>query len=244
MASYHLLCDDGKISICAENNDCQLVSYYCKNTRDDISFNTEEIAKLLLAKEDAWTMKNNFCLFNNDFSREPLFVKSSPKGRRSESTGNSQQEASSQLAHVLKITINELRSSISIGRSLLDLAQYTDIFFKDDIFDKKLKEPSSVTTRLHAIQCFCLMNAIEVLSCSATYLEYILSLDKLDEEDLDESAIAAFSHDALIRQLTANREESSPLLSVTGILSADAWFSFGKLTNKTSKVGRSDALVF
>ncbi len=108
MASYHLLHDDGKISICAENNDCQLVSYYCKNKRDDISFNTEEIAKLLLAKEDAWTMKNNFCLFNNDFSKEPLFVKSSPKGHRRESTGNLQQETSSQLAHVLKITINEL----------------------------------------------------------------------------------------------------------------------------------------
>jgi tetratricopeptide (TPR) repeat protein len=244
LMAYHLLHYDGKFMVCTDNKDSQLMSY-CKDTRDDKPFSAAEIAESLLAKEDPWTMKNNLCFFINDLSKEIPSIKTSPKGRRRKIISNPQQEANHapRLAHVLKVDINELRTSISLGRSLFGLAQFLELIFEKDLFDKKLNESSSEISRLHGIQCFCLMNAIDVLSCSATILGYILSLDKQDEDDLDEAVDPKFGPNDLCKEFASKREESSPLLSVAGILSADAWFSFGKLVGKACKVGASDQLM-
>ena len=260
MASYFLLHDDGKLIICADTKEsnvafqerelsnvghlAQLMSYY-EDKRDDKLFSTEEVVKSLLAKA-SWTMKDNSSwIFKDDFLEEPSSIKSPPKRRRRKIISNPQEEISdtSPLAQILKIDINDLRSSISIGRSLLGLAQFSQIITKKDIFDEKLKESRSLFSRLQAIQGSCLMNAIEVLSCSATALGYILSLDMLDEDDLDETVNTTLGPNVLLQLFAAKREESSPLLSVVEIISADAWFSFGKLVGETCKVGTGDHLM-
>jgi tetratricopeptide (TPR) repeat protein len=260
MASYHLLQDGGKLTICAYTKEsnvafqekeltkidhiAQLMSSY-EDTRDVKPSSSEEVAKSLLAKEDAWTTKDNSSwLFKDDLSKEPSFIGSLPKGRRRKIIGNPQEEANytSPLANLLNIEISDLRTTISLGRSLLGLAQFSHQFILE-FFDKNLIESSSEISRLQLIQCSCLMNAIEVLSCSATILGHILSLDKLDEDDLDESVTTKFGPNSLLQLFAVKREESLPLLSVAGILSANSWFSFGKLVDKTCKVGANDHLM-
>ena len=257
MASYHLLHEDGKLTICADAKEiherelsknghlAQLMSHY-EDKRDDKLFGTEEVAKSLLAKADSWTTKDNSSwIFKDNLLEEPSSIKSPPKGRRRKIIGNPQEERNdtSPLAQILKIDISDLRTSISLGSSLLGLAQFSQIISKKDIFDDKVKESRSLLSRLQAIQCSCLLNAIEVLSCSATALGYILSLDMLDEDDLDETVNTALGPNVLLQLFAAKREESRPLLSVVGILSADAWFSFGKLVDETCKVGNDDHLM-
>ena len=261
MAAYHLLHDDGKLTICADTKEsnvafqerelskighlAQLMSHY-EDKRDDKLFSTEEVAKSLLAKANSWTTKDNSSwIFKDNLPEEPSSIKSPPKGRRKKIIGNPQEERNdtSPLAQILKMDICDLRTSISLGSSLLCLAQFSQIISKKVIFDEKVKESRSLISRLQAIQCSCLLNAIEVLSCSATALGYILSLDMLDEDDLDETVNTALGPNVLLQLFAAKREESRPLLSVVGILSADAWFSFGKLVDETRKVGNDDHLM-
>jgi hypothetical protein len=256
LASYHLLHDDGKLTICTDTTESNvtfqerelsnighlshLMSNY-EDKRDDKPYSTEDVAISLLAKKNSWTMKENSSLimWKNDLLKKPS------TGRRRKKCGNPQEERNdtSPLAQILKMDISGLRTSISLGRSLLGLAQFVQILPKKDFFDEKLKESSSLISRLQGIQSCCLMNAIEVLSCSATSLGYIQSLDMLDEDDLDETVDTTLGLNVLLQLVAAKREESSPLLSVAGILSADAWFSFGKLVDKTCKVGTDHHLV-
>jgi hypothetical protein len=131
---------------------------------------------------------------------------------------------------------------VSVGRSLVELAQFSQHMLETGIF-KEANDTCADTLVFQGLQSSCLKNAIEVLSCSATTLGYILcsSLDKkLDEDDLDESCASyrniSLGPAALLQLFELTREASKPLLSVAGILSADAWFLFGKLISKECKM--------
>jgi len=254
IATFRSLHDSGKLTICdktakelkvvsqsnddalpANNHIAQLVSHYY-DAHDGDSPGTQEscieVAKSLLAKDDAWTMKDDSAqIFKEDSSKEFLSPRPPRKKGRKRVVQKEGATATTSLARILNIDINELRTSVTIGRSLLSIAEFSQYMLDKDIFDKDLKESSSVTSRLHGIQLSCLKNAIEVLSCSATTLGYILSssLQKLDEDDLDETVTTTLGPTLLLQLFAMTREASKPLLSIAGILSADAWFSFGKL---------------
>ena len=206
-------------------------------------------AEVLLSTKDAWTMKDDSKqVFAKESSEEPnaSFISSrSRKGRRK----RTDPLAATPLARVLNIGINDLRTIVSIGRSLVELAQFSQCMRETDIFHKETKdivaklEEENVTSCFHRLQCSCLKNAIEVLSCTATTLGYILcsSLDKkLDEDDLDESCATYRNKSlwpaALLQQFELTREAAKPLLSIAGILSADAWFLFGKLVSQEGQL--------
>ncbi|KAL7543830.1 hypothetical protein ACHAXR_013162 [Thalassiosira sp. AJA248-18] len=255
IGSFHTLYDNGKLAIGDDtveeskveshsedkgptkaNPLTQLVSYYNEANQNQPGESFIEAAKSLLATDDAWTMKDDstkmFRSAAKEFSPRP-----SRKGRRKriEKEGTA---ATTSLARILDIDINDLRTAISLGRSLLALAEFSQHMVDKEIFEEGLKGSSSITSRLHLLQSSCLKKAIQVLSCSAITLGYILSssLDKLDEEDLDETVCTTSSGpDALLQQFSVTREASKPLLSVAGILSAGAWCSLGKLVSKAGK---------
>lgn len=232
------------------NDLARLVHYY--NDEHDSSHGREagdscfEVVKSLLAKEDAWTMKDDSGkIFKGDSSKKFSSPRPPRKGRRKRVEQKEETTATTSLARILNIDINDLRTAITLGRSLLSLSEFSQYMLEKDMFKKELKESSSVTPRLHEMQCSCLKNAVEVLSCSATTLGYILSksLAKLDEDDLDETVTTTLGPAALLQLFAMTREASKPLLSVAGILSVDAWFSFGKLVNKAHKLDANDHLM-
>ena len=217
-----------------------------------------EVAKSLLAKDDAWTMRDDSSqLFKEDPPAEDIVVSSRPhpprRGWRKNKRSDHKKEGSSTatpLARVLGIDINDLRTSVSIARSLLKISEFSQFMLEKEIFQKDVmgeskSSPSSAFSRANRTQCSCLKNAIEILSCSATTLGYILSssLKKLDEDDLDETVDTSLSPTTLLKLFAMKREAAKPLSSITGILSADAWFALGRLVDKTCKVDANEHLM-
>mmetsp|Transcript_22415 Transcript_22415/g.48576 ORF Transcript_22415/g.48576 Transcript_22415/m.48576 type:complete len:1615 (+) Transcript_22415:1-4845(+) len=264
IASFRVLLDGGKLTIFENpvnvskvislSEDEELATQLAQlalcydDAKDDESPGTREScvddAKSLLSTEDAWTMKDDSTQI---FQEEPSNEFSSPrpprKGRRKRNDQKDRSAATTSLARILNIDINDLRTATSVGRGLLGLAEFSQYLLDKETFNEEPKDSSAVTSRLQQLQSSCLKNAIGVLSCTATTLGYILSssLDKLDEDDLDETVVMKKAHSnrkksfgpaALLQLFAMTREASKPLLSVAGILSADAWFSLGKLVSK------------
>ena len=210
--------------------------------------NCIEVAKSLLAREDAWTMKDNsdqIFHYDSSFRDDPSFKISKRKGRRKR---RDHKMKSTSLARILSIDISHLRSAVSIGRSLLSLAEFSQNISCEAFFHKKLHHLGSEVSHLHHEQSCCLNDAIEVLSFTATTLLYILSnsLDNLDEDDLDETVTTSFGPLFCLQKFALVREACKPLLVVTGILAADAWYSLGRMVNESYslhlKRSKSDAV--
>ena len=201
--------------------------------------NCIEVAKSLLAREDAWTMKDNSCqILKNCTSKEDKASrKLQRKGRRKRSDDTTEPTL---LAKIVRIDINDIRTAISIGRSLLSLSEFSHYALEKEVFTKK-RGTSSMTSRLRQEQAFCLNDSIQVFSFTAITLVYILSsaFEKLDEDDLDETVLTSFGPTHCLQKFALAREAAKPLLTVTGILSADAWYSLGTLVNETSLSGKS-----
>lgn len=284
IASYRLLHDSGRLTICDETANESKVASLSNHLADLLMSNygeasdgespvagesCVEVTKTLLAKKDAWTMKDNSAqVFKEDSSTEITSPKPPRKGRRKKRAEQKEEsQALTSLARVLGINIYDLRMSVSVGRSLLFLNEFAQSVRDKEIFSKEAKESRSI---VHGIQCSCLKNAIEILSCAATTLGYILcsSLEKLDEDDLDETVMTSLGPAVLLQKfgeccsitflitfdmfhlmhlysdfVAITREASKPLLSVAGILSADAWFSLGNLVNKAYKLDSNEHVM-
>jgi len=192
------------------------------------------VAKSLLSKEDAWTMKDNSAYIFKDDSIDdnPTPRKPPKKGRRKRNHGKI---GSTSLARILGINISDLRASISIGRSLLCLSEFSRYSLERGIFQGK-GGTNFVTSRLREEQSYCLNDSIQILSSSATTLFYILSspLDNLEEDDIDDTVATSFGPNFCLQKFALVRDATKPLLTLTGILSADAWYSLGTLVNETN----------
>jgi len=202
----------------------------------------EDGVKSLLATTDAWTTigNRNTRETTDVLLNESSFIKPRRKEQRRKSIGNPQENEVSPLAKILKIDINELRTSISLGHSFLSLARFVQ---SNSSNYEKSNRSSSVVSCANAIQCSCLMKAIAILACSATTLETIMSVGNLDEDDLDETVATTFDPTTLLQLFAVKREDANPLFSIAGIISADAWFSLGKLVNETCDTDVSDHIM-
>ncbi|KAL9178952.1 hypothetical protein ACHAXT_011925 [Thalassiosira profunda] len=221
------------------------------DTNDDTTSATGgtlmSMAKSLLAAEDAWTREDDSKeIFQRISSSSAEMASPVPprKGWRKHHAGTKHGMAATAktvanpLARVLSLDISDLRAAVSIGRSLIALAESLQGILEKISFEVKGRGDDSRRSLIHGLQLDCLKSAIEALSCSAVTLGYILSssLDKLDDDDLDES----ISTSGPLQQLFAlTREAAKPLLSVAGILSADAWFLVGKLVGDVGKLDSS-----
>lgn len=243
ITSYNMLRASGKLTIYYHTNEPELISQTTneKNEQGKSAHEGENIVKVaesLLMKNDAWTMDDNSAtLFKIDCSMKFQPPRPPWKGHRKKETADA-----SPLARILNIDMHTLRSAVSIGRSLLDLSEFSRIMLDKYMSSKELKDFGSVKLQVQMMQCSCLQHAIEALSCSATTMTYILSnaLADLDEDDLDETVKSPWGPTALLQRLVASREDSKLLLYVAGILSADAWYSLGRLLSKLSEAGGSD----
>jgi tetratricopeptide (TPR) repeat protein len=245
IASYQILLQSGKLTIHDYHSKgpelmAQTRGEQGKVTQDE-GVNVVKMAESLLVKNDAWTMEDDSA---NLFQVGTTMTFQSPRpqrvGRRRKDT-----VSSSPLARILNININEQRTSISIGRSLLALSEFSRTIMDKYDYKNELNESGSVASQVHLLQTSCLQQAIEALACPATTLTYILSnaLDNLDEDDLDETVTTSLGPTALIQRFSTTREESKLLLFVAGILSADAWYSLGSMIRKYSETGGSDVAM-
>mmetsp|Transcript_26648 Transcript_26648/g.63910 ORF Transcript_26648/g.63910 Transcript_26648/m.63910 type:complete len:2683 (+) Transcript_26648:137-8185(+) len=237
------------------------LALYCAdspNSNDSIGMGEScaKVAKFLLTKEDSWTTKiDGSQIFQegkgSSSKKKETFASPRPprRGRRKrgraerkETMDDATNVAASPLAQILGININDLRTAITVGRSLISLAEFSQHMQDKTItFPKESKESSStLRSRIRALQCSCLKEAIELLSAAAGTLGLVLSdpLNKLDEDDLDETVdTSALGPTTILRLFAMTREASKPLLSLTGILSADAWSSLGRLAGRSPSVG-------
>lgn len=199
---------------------------------------TVKVAESLLMRNDAWIMEDNSA---------KIFQRVSPKTFPRPRRGRRQKEtsATSALARILSIDINELRTSISIGRSLIALAEFSHTMLDQCNYTKDRNESIPVNSQVHLMQRLCLQYAIEALSCSATTLTYILcnSLDNLDEDDLDDTVVTTLGPAALLHRFSSTREDSKVLLYVASILLAEGWYFFGRLVIKLTGSGSSDVAL-
>ena len=139
---------------------------------------------------------------------------------------------SAPLAQVLKIDIHDLRSAVSLGRSLLCIYE---VLASVDVSSFKLDDAKFASDCLRREQLACVSRAVEIFSCCANTLLHIQSdkLDKLDEEDLDETVVTALGPELCLQNFALVRETSRPLLAVAGILTSTAWNYLGKLVGSS-----------
>ncbi|KAK1744363.1 hypothetical protein QTG54_004896 [Skeletonema marinoi] len=229
---FCVLHDSGKVTVCHDisNPIPAKMSLSCSVTSSDEanSFsrtdNSVDVAQSLLDKGDAWTNKDSS---SKIFKAGSMKGKGAPrKGRRRR--GDNKEEKSTPLAQVLKIDINDLRCAISLGRSLLCMYEALE---KVDTSTMKPEDAKFASECLRREQLACLSRAVEIFSCCANTLLQIQSekLDKLDEEDLDETVLTALGPELCLQSFALVRETSRPLLAVTGILASTAWNYLGKL---------------
>jgi len=268
ISSYHVLHVSGKLTISdneakGPNEKCkskdettqefsqvaQLAEDYNDGNHDESPGGAEsclDVANTLLSTGDAWTSKRTPIL-EKDASSKVSSPRPHRKGRRHQKESTS---TATTLVRILNIDINDLRTAVSVGRSLLGIAEFSQFMLDGDMFKVEAKDSSAVTSHSNGLQSSCLKNAIEILSSSATTLGYLLcsSLDKVDEDDLDETVSVAYRKKsmgpaALLQLFDITREASKPLLSVAGILCADAWYLLGKLISKACKLETNGHVV-
>ena len=186
--------------------------------------NSVDVAQSLLDKGDAWEEKGHSSKIFKGASTKDKGT--SKKGRRRRSENKN--EKSAPLSQVLKIDINDMRCAVSLGRSLLCLYEVMD---KVDVSALKIDDSKYASESLRREQLACLSRAIEIFSCCANTLLQIQSdkLDKLDEEDLDETVLTTLRPELCLQKFALVREASRPLLAVTSILASTAWNCMGKL---------------
>jgi hypothetical protein len=187
--------------------------------------NCASVAKTLLSKEDAWSA--------NDTSEESSQSKKSSRSRKSSSKGIDQ----AKLAKALNVDIGHLKTELSIGRSILSLAKFTQRL-------SSKKSSRIAPSLLQEEVSFGLRDAIEVLSGISKTLQLILSepFADLEEDDLDSSIklSGGLPLSLCLQRLAVTRAECKPLLTLTGIFLAEAWFMLGRMsallsTTKTHK---------
>jgi tetratricopeptide (TPR) repeat protein len=233
-ALFCSLHDSGKVTVSHDvstKNSAKL-SLSCSVSDEANSFsradNSVDVAQSLLDKGDAWTNKDSSSkIFKGASTKGKGVIK---KGRRRRC--ENKEEKSTPLAQVLKIDINDLRCAVSLGRSLLCLHEVLE---KVDVSTLKPDDAKFASECLRREQLACLSRAVEIFSCCATTLLQIQSdkLDKLDEEDLDETVLTALGPELCLQSFALVRESSRPLLAVTGILASTAWNYLGKLVGSS-----------
>ena len=226
--------DSGKVTVCHDvstKNSAKL-SLSCSVSDEASSFSradvTVDVAQSLLNKGDAWTNKGSSSkIFKAGSSKGKEVPK---KGRRRR--GENKEEMSSPLAQVLKIDMNDLRLAVSVGRSLLCLYEALE---KVDVSTLKPDGVKFASECLRREQLACLSRAVEIFSCCATTLLQIQAdkLDKLDEEDLDETVLTTLGPELCLQSFALVRETSRPLLAITSILASTAWNYLGKLVGSS-----------
>jgi len=244
--TYQQLYDSGKLTVCDDDTTKEDSSPGPSQSKEEkeeedygessIEESCVEAVKKLLEKEDAWTMKDDS---KQVFKDDPTAEISSPRPPRKGQKKKDVIVPTTPLARVLSIDINDLRTAVSIGRSLLTLVEFSRVLPGKEASKEVAKDLSS---RLQGIQCSCLKAAIEILSCSATTLGYILcnTLQNIDEDDVDSASGGGPL--AILQTFAMTREASKPLLSIAGILSVDAWFALGRLVNRVCT--RDDMLIY
>ena len=182
-----------------------------------------KVAKILLSKDDAWS---------NNTSEESIQSKKSSRSRRN----RSENIDPTTLANAINTDILQIKANVSTGRSILSLAKFTQRL-------SSLGCCSVSPSTLQEEVALCLRDSIEVLSSASKTLHIILSdsLSNLEEEDLDDSLLSSSGSGAsCLQKLALTRAEAKPLLTLTGIFLAEAWFLLGRMTstqsiNKTHK---------
>ena len=232
---FFSLYDSGKVSV--SNDDSTKtparLSLSCSVSSDESNSLSQtdksaDVAQSLLDKGDVWTSKDD-C--STKESNEGLKGKeTAKKGRRRR--GVNRMESSAPLAQVLNIDIADMRCAVSLGRSLLCLYELLE---RVDLSTLKPKDTKFASESLRREQLACLSRAVEIFSCCANALLQIQSdkLDKLDEEDLDETVTTKIGPELYLQRFALVREASRPLLAVTGILASTAWNYLGKLVGSS-----------
>ena len=233
-ALFCALHDSGKVTVCQEStSNSAKMSLSCNVSSDEAtSFSrtdkSADVAQSLLDKGDPWTKKDSSSKIFKAGSTKGMVV--SRKGRRRR--GDNVEEMSTPLAQVLKIDMNDLRCAVSLGRSLLCVYEVLE---NVNVSTMKPDDAKFASECLRREQLACLSRAVEIFSCCANTLLQIQSdkLDKLDEEDLDETVLTALGPELCLQSFALVRETSRPLLAVTGILASTAWNYLGKLVGSS-----------
>lgn len=169
------------------------------------------VAKTLLLQEDAWSS----CESSEENKKSR---KSSTRSRKSRNTSLDPKK----LEIAINANVGDIKTELSIGRSILTLAKFVQ--------NSTRKNQSSAAPTFQEQVAFCLRDAIEILSSISKTLQLILSKShaKLVEDDLDDS-ITTLGPAACLEKFALARAEARPLLILTGIFLADAWFSLGRM---------------
>ena len=178
--------------------------------------NNISVAKTLLLQDDAWSLAESSEVSNKS-------KKSSTRSRKSRNTSLDPKK----LEIAINANVDDLKTELSIGRSILTLAKFVQNFTS--------KNTSPAPPMFQEQIAFCLRDAIEILSSISKTLQLILSKShaKLVEDDLDD-AITTEDPAACLKKFTLSRAEAHPMLTLTGIFLADAWFSLGRMPSGQS----------
>ena len=126
-------------------------------------------AKYLLSSDDAWSM--------NDVSEESVQSKKSSRSRKSRHKSIDPESVTA----ALSVDISQLKTELSIGRSILSLAK-----FAQSLTSKRTCAQSILQGEIAA----CLRDAIDVLSGISRTLQLIMSIGDLEEDDISDSITA------------------------------------------------------
>ena len=174
-----------------------------------------KVAKTLLSKDDAWTN-------NTDESAS----KKSSRSRRN----RSEIIDPTILANAINADICRIKADLSIGRSMLSLAKFT----------QRMSNKGTCCVSWSTLQvevALCLRDSIEILSSTSKQLQTIMSesFSNLEEEDLDDSIISSCGPGtSCLQKFALTRAEAKPLLTLTGIFLAEAWFLLGRMASSQS----------
>lgn len=232
---FSSLHDSGKVTVCRDsaNSNSLTMSISCSVSSDEANAlsrtdKSVDAAQSLLDRSDAWTTRDSSSkIFKAASTKGKVMLR---KGRRRR--GDYEEEESPPLAQVLKIDINDLRCAISLGRSLLYIYEVLE---KVDASTVNPDDAKFASECLRREQLACVSRAVEIFSCCANSLLQIQSdkLDRLDEEDLDETVFTVLGPELCLQNFALVRETSRPLLAVTGILASTAWNYLGKLVGSS-----------
>lgn len=172
------------------------------------------VAKNLLAKDDAWSL--------NDTSEESVQTRKSSRGRKSRNKSID----SAAITTAINTDVCQLKTELSIGRSILSLAKFAQ--------SCSSKDANHVSAILQEEVSLCLRDAINVLASISRALQVIMSVGDLEEEDLDDSITPPGGPTLCVQRFALARAEAKPLFTMSGIFLAECWLTLGKLSSSQS----------
>lgn len=172
-------------------------------------------AKTLLGKDDAWSL--------SDPSEKSSSSKKSFRNRK----GRNKSIDAGTLSAAINADISQLKTELSIARSLLSLAKFAQGLASKNTLHL-------VPSVLQEEIALCLRDAITILSSISKTLQIIMSVGDLEEDDLDDSTTLSGGPALCIQMFALKRAESKPLFSLTGIFLAECWFLLGKISASQS----------